>query len=356
MKSGSSIPLTIETVAFGGDGLGRHEGRVVFVPFTAPGDEIDARLTDVKPGFARGIIQNFRKAGPDRETPPCPYYQNCGGCQYQHLTYAAELKIKEQQVRETLVRLGKIPEPPVLPILPSPQPYGYRNRITVHARDGKIGFHGVNPNKIVEVDKCLLAMPEVNDLLSDLQVRRPGEGHYSLRHPSLPPSAFFQTNQFLLQPLADLVTASFSSSSGTLVEGYCGGGFFTRHLVDRFTHVIGIESDGRSLRDAHRLNLPKIEWIEGRVEDHFAHVLKNLPASETSVLLDPPREGLEKSVREALLNHPVRDWVQVSCNPATLARDAKILQEKYTLVSVQPIDLFPRTAQIECVVRWKKRD
>ena len=355
MKSGSTVPLTIETIAFGGDGLGRHEGRVIFVPFTAPGDEIEARLTEIKPGFARASVQNFRKSGPGRENPPCPYYRTCGGCQYQHLTYAAELHIKEQQVRETLARLGKIPDPPVLPILPSPQPYGYRNRITVHARDGKIGFHGVNPNKIVEVEKCLLAMPEVNDLLAELQIRRPGEGHYSLRHPSLPPSAFFQTNQFLLQPLLDLVAASFPSA-GILVEGYCGGGFFTRVVADRFARVIGIESDGRSLRDAHRLVLPNVEWIEGRVEDHLGHVLKNLPAAETSVLLDPPREGLEKTVREALLDHPVRDMVQVSCNPATLARDAKILQEKYTLVSVQPIDLFPRTAQIECVVRWKKRD
>jgi 23S rRNA (uracil1939-C5)-methyltransferase len=350
----TDLPLTvaIEAVAFGGEGIARHDGRVYFVPFTAVGDQAEVRVRELKKNFGRAELVQLLTPGPHRVTPPCPYYGPCGGCQYQHLDYAEELRIKETQVAEALRRIGKVAAPTVLPIVPSPQIYGYRNRITVHAGEGRIGFHRAQCREIVDVAHCLIAMPEVNEALADLRkpARRPASGHFSLRSPGLPPSAFHQVNGFLLQPLLDLVAAWVGAGKETaLVEGYCGGGFFTAALAPRFAKVAGIESDGRALRDARRLDAPQVAWIEGRVEDVLGRVLAGSDPAETVVLVDPPREGLDAAAVAALLARPPARIVYVSCNPATLARDVEKLSPAYTLERNQPLDLFPRTAQIESV-------
>ncbi len=135
---GETIELTIEKVIFGGDGLARlQQGFVVFVPFAAEGDRVRVAITERKAHHARGEIVEILQPGAARENPPCPYYAKCGGCQYQHLTYAEECRLKENQVREAFARVGKLPDAPILPIIASPNPYGYRNRITVHAESGQ---------------------------------------------------------------------------------------------------------------------------------------------------------------------------------------------------------------------------
>lgn len=353
---GEEAELTIEKVIFGGDGLARlHERFVVFVPFTAEGDRVRARITERKAHHARAEVVELLQPGTGHETPPCPYYAHCGGCQYQHLTYAEECRLKENQVREAFARVGKMPDAPVLPLIASPNPYGYRNRITVHAEEGRIGFRGVNGRDLVDIRTCALARPEVNAELARLRESRPPDGHYSLRDSTVPPSGFFQANHDLHDTLRGLIAAALPARGEALLEGYCGGGFFTEVVADRFGQVIAIDNDPRTLRDAHRLGLKNVEWRQADVAIVLPDEIRERAGKETAVLLDPPREGLPVRLTEALGLDPVTHLIYVSCNPATLARDAKMLIHSHELVSVQPIDLFPRTAQIECVSVWCRR-
>ncbi len=330
---------------------------MVFVPFSAVGDHLRVRITERKAHHARGEIVEIIQPGAGRENPPCPYYARCGGCQYQHLTYAEELRLKESQVREAFARVGKLPDAPVLPIIASPSPYGYRNRITVHAEVGKIGFRGVNGRELVDIRECLLARPVVNMELEKLRGNQQAEGHYSLRDSTVPPSGFFQANHDLRDTLRDLVATALPAQGKTLLEGYCGGGFFTEMVAGRFEQVVAVDNDPRTLRDAHRLALANLEWRDADAASVLPEELRALTeetGKETSVLVDPPREGLPLRLAEALCLDRVAHLVYVSCDPATLARDAKMLSKSYRLVSVQPIDLFPRTAQIECVSVWQR--
>jgi 23S rRNA (uracil1939-C5)-methyltransferase len=353
---GDVIEVTIEKVIFGGDGLARlAQGFVIFVPFAAEGDRARVRLTERKAHHARAEIVELLTPGPSRENPPCPYYAKCGGCQYQHLTYAEERRLKENQVREAFARVGKLPDAPILPLMASANPYGYRNRITVHAETGRVGFRGVNGRELVDIRECLLARPEVNAQLTQLRGNRPVDGHYSLRDVTVPPSGFFQANHDLRETLRALIAKALPERGALLLEGYCGGGFFTESIAGRFERVLAVDNDPRTLRDAHRLGLANVEWRDADAAFVLPDELRALTEATgktTSVLVDPPREGLPIRLAEALCLDPVACLVYVSCDPATLARDARMLSKTYRLASVQPIDLFPRTAQIECVSVW----
>jgi len=353
---GDTLEITIEKVIFGGDGLARlAQGFVIFVPFAAEGDRVRVRIIEKKAHHARAEIVDILEPGSGRDQAPCPYYGACGGCQYQHLTYAEECRLKEKQVREAFSRVGKLPDAPILPIIASPNAYEYRNRITVHAESGRIGFRGVGGRELVDIRECLLARPDVNAQLGRLRGKRPADGHYSLRDATVPPSGFFQANHDLRETLRGLIATALPERGTTLLEGYCGGGFFTELVAGRFTRVLAVDNDARTLRDAYRLELSNVDWREGDVAFVLPDELRDIPESggkDTAVLVDPPREGLPVRLAEALCGYPVGNLIYVSCDPATLARDARMLSKTYRLVSVQPIDLFPRTAQIECVSVW----
>jgi len=357
---GDIIEITIEKVIFGGDGLARlPQGFVIFVPFAAEGDRVRVRIMEKKAHHARAEIVTVLQPGTGRDEAPCPYYARCGGCQYQHLTYAEECRLKEKQVREAFARVGKLPDAPILPMIASPNPYGYRNRITVHAESGRVGFRSVSGRELVDIRECLLARPDVNAQLARLREKgnRLADGHYSLRDATVPPSGFFQANHDLRGPLRDLIAKGLPDRGAVLLEGYCGGGFFTEQVAGRFTRVLAVDNDPRTLRDANRLGLANVDWREGDAAFVLPDELRDIPeggGKETAVLLDPPREGLPVRLAEALCGYPVGHLTYVSCDPATLARDARMLSKTYRLVSVQPVDLFPRTAQIECVSVWER--
>jgi 23S rRNA (uracil1939-C5)-methyltransferase len=355
---GEVLEITIEKVIFGGDGLARlPQGFVIFIPFAAEGDRLRVRLTERKAQHARAEIVAVLEPGHGREPAPCPYYARCGGCQYQHVSYAEECRLKENQVREAFARVGKLPDAPIQPLIPSPQPYGYRNRLTVHAEAERVGFRGVNGRELVDVAKCLLARDDVNAQLTRLRGARPGDGHYSLRDASVPPSGFFQANHDQQNQLKELIAQSLPERGPVLLEGYCGGGFFTALAAPRFQRVIAIDNDPRTLLDARRLGLANVDWRESDAAFALPEELAALKEAEreaATVLVDPPREGLPVRLAEALCGYSVAHLTYVSCDPATLARDARMLSKTYRLLAVQPIDLFPRTAQIECVSVWAK--
>ena len=352
---GELADVVIEKVIFGGDGLARWgQGFVVFVPFAAEGDRLKVRITERKAKHARAEIVEILSSGPAREAAPCHYYARCGGCQYQHLAYAEECRLKENQVREAFARVGKMPEANVLPLIAAPKSYGYRNRITVHAEGGRIGFRGVNGRELVDIHECALARHGVNAELARLRSARAADGHYSVRDATVPPSGFFQANHDLRETLRNLIAGALPERGGVLLEGYCGGGFFTEIVAARFGRVIAVDDDPRTLIDAQRLRLANVEWREGDAALVLPDELRTLAGGKTAVLLDPPREGLPVRLTEALCVEPVEHLTYVSCDPATLARDARMLSKTYRLISVQPIDLFPRTAQIECVSVWQR--
>lgn len=356
MNVAEHIEVTVNDIALGGEGVARHEGRVIFVPFTTIGERCCIEIVQVRSGFSRGRLVKTLVPGKGRQASCCPYFEHCNGCQYHHLNYEEELRVKTNQVRETLKRIGRLNPDCVRDIIPSPRSVEYRNRITVHAQSGTVGFYEINGHTLMDIEQCAIAMPEVNDALHALRQRHPRDGHYSVRSPDIPPSGFVQSNHSLNNTFRELVVQQFTSDAMHAIEGYCGGGFFTELLAGRFSSVVGIESDPRPLHDARRISSRNIQWLEGRFEEILPQLTQSTKMNSTALLIDPPREGLPASALKTIGDAGFPEIVYVSCNPATLARDGQKLSVCYTLKSVQPIDLFPRTAQIECIVKFSKME
>lgn len=352
MKVNQEIEAEVVDLAFGGEGIARYEGAVVFVPFAAVGDKVRVKITSVNKSFYRGEIVEILEASKDRESATCPYYGECGGCQYQHIRYEAELAAKEKQLRDILLRMGKLENPEIRPILYG-NPYGYRNRITVHNERGRVGFRAVDGRYLVDVEKCLIATDEVNTKLKKLREQRRPRPHYSVRADAVRGEAFHQTNELLAEKLQEVVCDAFEADIQNILEGYAGVGFFTQPLAKRMKKIIAVESDPRT--KSYQSNISNIQWIEGTCEEHLVSARENLPMNHTACLVDPPREGLSEIVRNDLLELKFDQIVYLSCNPATLARDMVALSSVWKTVYFQPMDLFPRTAHLECLAVLKKR-
>ncbi len=355
VKTGAVYELEVTTVAYGGAGLARHEGRVVFVPFTIPGEKVRARLTRVRRNWAQAALVEVLVASPDRVTPPCPWFTRCGGCAYQHITYPRQLEIKTAQVAEALRRIGKIPSPPVDPALPSPLIYGYRNRITVHVDPPAIGFRGTDPREVIDITACLLADETVNAALARLRSKKfPRPGPATLRSDAAG-RGFRQVNDRAAEVLATLV-AELAGSGELLVDAYCGAGFFAKKMRDAFTKVIGLDWDARSIQAARDDAGTGEEYREGDAAALLPAILGG-ESPATVVLLDPPAQGLSPDVIMHLLSARPSRLVYVSCDPATLARDLALLAPAYDLRRAAPVDMFPQTASIEtaCLLTAKPR-
>ena len=174
VRKGDKISLTIDTIAFGGDGIGRAENVVVFVPFTAKGDVAEVEIREAKKRYLRGRLRNLITPSPDRVDPPCPYYRRCGGCHYQHIEYGRQVEMKGRQVVEVFERIGKFTAPPVEPVLASPAPYGYRGKGEFHverSRDGaySIGFMDVGGSRLVDIERCAIMDESINEQLAYLR-------------------------------------------------------------------------------------------------------------------------------------------------------------------------------------------
>jgi 23S rRNA (uracil1939-C5)-methyltransferase len=341
MRVGDEIEIEIHDVAFGGDGVGRHSGQIVFVPFTAAGERVRVRIVSARKQFLRAELVAVLAPSPARTEPRCAVFGRCGGCQYQHLDAAEQLRVKSAQVRSALERIGGLRDVPLAPIVPSPEPWGYRNRITVHAAGGVVGFWSTDRHTLVDVATCPIASEAVNGELQHLRERAPDGGHFSLREPGIVPAGFHQANRFLLEALRDLVDDAFAGAAGFLYEGYCGSGFFTERLAARFERVTAVELDARLIARVPRVE--RVDWVQGDAVVEFER------CKPDAVLVDPPREGLPPRFVELLAAKTPARFVYVSCDPATLARDLKRLGAGYRVKRVTPVDLFPQTAHIECV-------
>ncbi len=351
------VDLKIEDVAFGGKGVGRESGKAVFVPYTIGGETVSAEIVREKKQFAQAELVEVKESSPDRVTPECPYFGRCGGCAYQHISYEHQLAIKWRQVRDALQRIGKLKDIPMRPIIPSPEQYAYRNRITVHAQDGTIGFFRRDSHRLIGIERCPISREEVNRALAELRAQNPRDGNYTLRASS-GPRVFSQTNDAVADALRNLIVDLVPPNQELLIDVYCGAGFFAKALLDKFERVIGIDWDRFAIAAARETATGKEAYIAGDVDLELASNGAFLSAEQRLesrrslvVIVDPPATGLSEAVRKAIIEIAPATLIYVSCNPPTLARDLKELANKFTINSVTPLDMFPQTAEIEVVVQ-----
>lgn len=349
-----TVDLKIEDVAFGGKGVGREKGKAVFVPFTIEGELVSAEIVREKKQFAEGEIVDFRETSPHRAEPQCPYFGRCGGCAYQHIDYEHQLAIKWRQVRDVLERIGKLKNIPIRPIVPSPLPYGYRNRITVHAGDGVIGYFRRDSHDLIDVERCPIAKDEVNRELAELRSRQPRDGHYTLRAES-GPRVFSQTNDAVANAMRDLIARLVPADRDLLIDAYCGAGFFAKVLLDKFQRIIGIDWDKFAISAAIEKATAKENYVAGEIDLELRRLLETSNAEKTVVIVDPPATGLSVVVRKTMIDLAPATLIYVSCNPPTLARDLGELQRRFKIESITPLDMFPQTSEIEVVAHLQRR-
>lgn len=411
---GDRLTVRIESLVHGGDGLARSDGKVVFVPFTVPGELVEAELTEVHPDFARGTALEILEASPDRVEPPCVYFGECGGCQWQHVAYPAQLLAKERTVRDQLRRIGGFEDPPVRPVIGGVDPWAYRNHARFTARrSGHLGFTRIDHRRFIQIDRCLIMQEPINEALAELQgdargkrlhqvaIRcSPRTGDFLIspeiqetsatiktgqpfyedellgRRFRVSASSFFQVHTrperrdlsaFGLDADLDVSQAEVLillarsrlklTGKERLIDAYCGGGTFALALSAYCREAIGIEESASSLRDArHNLgDTDNVSFVQGKVEQ----ILPEMAGTADAMVIDPPRAGCRPEVLRAIVSLQPKRLFYVSCEPSTLARDLRILVDSgFWLEEVQPVDLFPQTAHIEScsTLIWEPND
>ena len=396
---GDKIILTIQDIAFGGEGVGRisvtdvrsgdplavptdsstpHAALVtfvIFVPFVITGEVVEVELTELKKSFGRAKLLRVITPSPERATPECQFYGACGGCQYQHISYPAQLLMKHKQISDLFERVGKIAPAVVQPVIGCPQPYGYRNRIMIRsqwngpAKKLEIGFIGTDNKFVVDLDECKIAEPSLNEEIKRVRANPPPKGgikvvlRVSPEGWVVPRDSFFQNNFFLLPQLVETVR-TFLKECGSrhLIDLYCGVGFFGIEAASAVESFVGVEYDKLAIaaarENAASRNITNGEFIAAQVEDVLPEMLKKFSAEQTAVILDPPRKGCWPSTLELLRETKPAQIIYVSCHPATMARDLNILcaDGVFELVRVQPLDMFPQTQHVECVADLRRRN
>ncbi len=347
LKVGERLFVEVESVVFGGMALSRTPRGVVFTPFLLPGERAEIEIVSRKEGVARGEVLRLVEASLKRVKPECRYFGVCGGCAYQHASYDEQLRLKRAQVIETLQRLGGIPDPPFTGIEPSPKPYAYRNRITVHAAGGKIGFHKSESDFIIDIENCPLAEGEVNCALAKLRSAKRTVGHFTLRRAGLS-RAFHQANDAVAAALREWVVSQVERETSLVIDAYCGTGFFGHAVAHKVGRVIGIDHDLFNIEEAQRNASLNEEYHCGAVEDVLWDFLGEM--NEATLIVDPSRSGLSRGVRDVLAGRPPKRVLYVSCDPATMARDLKALEMVFWPSEIRAFDMFPQTAEIEVAV------
>ena len=360
--------MTITDIAFGGEGVGRTDDFVVFVPFVALGETVQVEISEVKKSFARAKLLQIRQASPDRVTPECRHFAACGGCQYQHIAYEAQLRMKHKQVADLFQRIGQIDPATVAPVIPCPAPYGYRNRIMIRSQWNKpeqrlnIGFVRHDGGLVEDIFECKIAEPALNEQITKVRQNPPPKGGIKvvLRIPpegwSVPPDSFFQNNFFLLPRMVETVRQMLKSSgSRHLVDVYCGVGFFAIELAKDVESFAGVEYDRLAIRSATQNAIShgatNVEYVSGSAEEELPELLAKFTPGATTVILDPPRKGCQPQTIELLRQVRPAQVIYVSCHPATMARDLNAFTAAgvFELKQVVPLDMFPQTQHVECV-------
>jgi 23S rRNA (uracil1939-C5)-methyltransferase len=384
------LEVEVERILPGGMGLAHAGGKTVFVSLAAPGDRVRVRIDRQQGELLFASIVQIITPSQERVEPPCPYFGRCGGCDFQQLTYEAQLAAKAGIIRDCLHRIARLENIPEIVVTPSPNNWRYRMRATwqIDQELRAIGYYERGSRRVCDVADCAVLKPELQETLERVRATEWHEFPRDLKHldgvvgengVSLSPSfaefqtneltltvrgevyqynanAFFQINPSLLGSLVE--NAIGDASGGTVLDLYCGVGLFTLPLARQFQKVIGVEANATATRFARRnlqlAGLRNADVITATVTDWFRSASIG-PVD--FVLLDPPRAGAESAVIEGILNLQPRAISYVSCDPATLARDLrKLIGGGYVIESIAGFDLFPQTHHVETVVRLARSE
>jgi 23S rRNA (uracil1939-C5)-methyltransferase len=393
------MEITLSKFIYGGETMGRlPDGRAVFIPYALPGERVRIELTFEKRGFARGKLLEVLEASPERVEPKCPYFGECRGCSYQHLPYEAQLRAKEAILRDQLTRIGKIENPPVGAIVPSPKIWGYRNQM-----DFQLTAGAQQPAPTLEMESCLLPAPVINEYWSELEF---GENNLferlTLRHdaadnlmlifhasnPETPEmtleddlsvvhitagetivmggddhlvttlhgrpfrvsaTSFFHPNTAVAEKMiTHLLKTLPLTAETTLLELYSGIGSFSAFLAPKVAELICVESSPAAGED-FAVNLDEFENTT-LYEAQAEAVLPSLDFTPDILLADPPAGGLARQALDGILHLGSGTLVYVSRDPSTFARDAaRLIKGGYALTQVTPFDVAPQTAEINSI-------
>jgi 23S rRNA (uracil1939-C5)-methyltransferase len=399
------LTLSLTDMAYGGEAVGRFEGKAVFVPYAIPGEVVRVEVVSDKGRFARARLLDIVTPSPHRVLPPCPYFGVCGGCHWQHVEYQAQLDYKRSIVLSQLQRIAGLADAQVRPMVGMDNPWYYRNHVQLSvSKDGGLGFMAASSHRVVPIERCLLMHALLAELYDSLDIELPGLRRLTLRagvntgermiilemEDDQPPEvevdlpisfilllsdgtpvtllgssyiherlagrmyrlsapSFFQVNTQQAETLVSVVRTYLNATAdNTILDAYCGVGTFALELAKTASQVVGIESGAAALADAaaNAAGADNVRFVHGPV----AESLNLLDLRGPLAVLDPPREGVGQEVVAALARLAVQRIVYVSCDPATLARDVKgMLAAGYTLCEVQPVDMFPQTYHIESV-------
>ena len=394
---------------------GEQHVRTLHVPAGLPGEQVTIAVEAPMPPPKRRKrhwkarpprvwITQIHADSPLRISSSCPVFGVCGGCQLQHMRYEAQLAWKRSIVQELLHDTGGFVDPPVLEAVPCDVPWHYRNhmRFSVN-REGQPGLTARGTHRVLPLTSCPIAHAQINhalNVLSTVPNQRPqllircgaatdqiliqphpeesivqqlAEAGLDLHTETMEerlggevfrirPSSFFQTNTAQAEKMAAVVLQGLLVSerssherSLTIVDAYCGVGTFALLLARYVEKVISIEESASAMKDAqwNLRGVSNVEMLQGKVEE----LLPTLGEHIDGLVIDPPRAGCQQAVLDALVQHPVDRIVYVSCEPSTLARDLNILchlHSIYRLLSVQPLDMFPQTAHIECIATLER--
>lgn len=410
MIDSSQIILTvsIDRLVYGGDAMGRlPDGRAVFVPGCLPGEEVRLRLVEEKRGHVRGELLEVIRPSPQRLPPPHPL---AVGCHYQHIPYELQLSIKAEILAEQLRRIAGLEEPRVNPSLPSPRTWNYRNNIQLHVDEqGQLGYHAPRSNQVIPIQYDPLAEEPLNQLLPFLAVEPlPNLERISLRlgmeedillvleanQPDAPElsveeldvsavytspngqllmagsdhlfmeaagrvykvsaRSFFQVNSQQASRMVSFLLENLPLQPDmTVLELYSGVGLFSARIAARVARLVAVEASSSACADFVE-NLDEFDNVE-LFEAPVERTLPSLDIKPDLILVDPPRSGLGSRVIPHILATQAPRLAYISCDPATLARDARRLVEGgYQLEQVTPVDMFPQTYHIESISTWRR--
>ena len=444
MKKGEIKTFKIEDLAHGGDGVARAEnGMAVFISLTLPGDLVKAKIAKIKKDYAFAELIEVVEAGAGRTKAPCPVYNECGGCQLQHINYQKELEFKQNNIKQLINRIAEIKAFKLREVLAADDNFRYRNKaqfpLKINEEDQiTAGFYKRGSHDIVPNQNCLIQHPLINRILRitleelnkfQLSVYNENTMQGLLRHlvirvgtctnqallvmvtngddfidknliartlmrkiPELKgvvqnintkntnvifgkedlllagenkiteyigqtaylisARSFFQVNTMQAKKLYDTAADYLGDdSSARVIDAFSGTGSIALYLADQAEKIYAVESLKSAVRDARKnaeLNdITNVEFELGLVEDKLPGLLAKDQID--TIIFDPPRKGLDENTVNLLLENELKKIIYISCNPATQARDLKNLKEKYQLIEIQPVDLFPQTYHIESV-------
>lgn len=410
-KENDTLDVFIEKLDHFGNGLAKVENQYIFVKNALPKETVKIEITKVKKKFLNAKAIKIITPTVDRVSVPCPYYEVCGGCQVMHLAYFKQLEFKKEKVVELFQKFAGVPNLEVEQIFSGKQ-FAYRNKVVFHGKNQMLGLYQEKSNDLVEVENCLLVEEGLNQIyhkikeylkknsdarIEDLTIRKTSSNEYMLILNGdlnlkiflsyldqfslksvyfnqklvygeeyiteeifnlkfrIYPNAFFQVNYEMMKKLYQVVMDYYQDKNyQTVLDLYCGTGTIGMLVSSYVKELIGVEVVHDSIIAANqnqKINqLPNVTFLEGKVENHISK-FQNID----SIILDPPRSGLDSKTRETILKIAPQSIVYISCDPATLARDLKELLEDYTIVKVHLVDMFPNTYHVECVCVLSRR-